>query len=169
MIDLASYLGQMEGGAVQGLGFTLSEDVVMRGGRMVTTNLDTYLMPTIRDAPARMTVTACESLDPGDPYGPRGAGNSASPRSRPRSPTPWPMRRAAGRWSRPSSGGAAGRRPGGAPMIRFRLDGADVALDLPPDRSLLAALRDDLGRTATKVGCEIGRCGACTILLDARP
>lgn len=74
VIDLASYLGQMEGGAVQGLGFTLSEDVVMRDGRMVTTNFDTYLMPTIRDAPARMTVTACESLDPGDPYGPRGAG-----------------------------------------------------------------------------------------------
>lgn len=51
-------------------------------------------------------------------------------------------------------------------MIRFRLDGVDVALDLPPDRSLLSALREDLGRTTTKVGCEIGRCGACTILLD---
>ena len=51
-------------------------------------------------------------------------------------------------------------------MIRFRLDGTDMALDLPADRDLLTVLREDLGRTATKVGCAIGRCGACTILLD---
>ncbi|SEM84401.1 xanthine dehydrogenase D subunit [Gemmobacter aquatilis] len=74
VIDLAAYLGQMEGGAVQGLGFTLSEDILMQGGRMLTANLDTYAMPTILDAPDRMQITALETLDAGDPYGPRGAG-----------------------------------------------------------------------------------------------
>ncbi len=74
VIDLASYLGQIEGGAVQGLGFTLTEDVLYRSGLPVTTNLDTYLMPTIQDRPLRLAVTADETLDPGDPYGPRGVG-----------------------------------------------------------------------------------------------
>ncbi|MFN3641856.1 MAG: molybdopterin cofactor-binding domain-containing protein [Gemmobacter sp.] len=74
VIDLASYLGQMEGGMIQGLGFTLTEDAVMTDARYVTRNLDTYLMPTLRDAPGRMVATALESLDPGDPHGPRGAG-----------------------------------------------------------------------------------------------
>ena len=74
VIDLAAYLGQIEGGMVQGLGFTLTEDAPYRDGRVVTGNLDTYAMPTIRDVPARMEVTALEDLDPGDPWGPRGVG-----------------------------------------------------------------------------------------------
>jgi CO/xanthine dehydrogenase Mo-binding subunit len=73
VIDLASYLGQMEGGLVQGLGFTLTEDVRMAGGWYLTRNLDSYMMPGVRDAP-QMRVTALEDLDPGDPHGPRGAG-----------------------------------------------------------------------------------------------
>lgn len=74
VIDLAAYLGQMEGGAVQGLGFTLSEDVPMPGGWPMARNLDTYAMPGIRDVPPVLRVTALSDLDPGDPYGPRGAG-----------------------------------------------------------------------------------------------
>lgn len=74
VIDLAAYLGQMEGGAVQGLGFTLTEDILMHDGRFLTANYDTYMMPTVRDAPERMTTFALEDLDPDDPYGPRGAG-----------------------------------------------------------------------------------------------
>lgn len=74
VIDMASYLGQMEGALVQGAGLTLSEDARMQGGLMVTKNFDTYAMPTVRDAPDEMIVTAHEDLDPGDPFGPRGAG-----------------------------------------------------------------------------------------------
>jgi CO/xanthine dehydrogenase Mo-binding subunit len=74
VIDLASYLGQIEGGAVQGLGFTLSEDLPMRGGAPLALNLDGYMLPSILDAPARIACHALEDLDPGDPYGPRGAG-----------------------------------------------------------------------------------------------
>lgn len=51
-------------------------------------------------------------------------------------------------------------------MIRFTLNGRDIAVEAAPDRSLLALLREDLDLTGTKIGCEIGRCGACTVLLD---
>jgi len=83
VIDLAAYLGQMEGGLVQGLGFTLTEDVLIEDGRFLTTNYDNYYMPTVRDTPERMTSFALEDLDAGDPFGPRGAGeisiNSITP------------------------------------------------------------------------------------------
>ncbi len=74
VLDVASFLGQQEGGAVQALGFTLSEDARMKGGAYLTTNLDAYLMPSFADAPETLAVSAREDLDPGDPYGPRGAG-----------------------------------------------------------------------------------------------
>ncbi|MBZ9936602.1 molybdopterin-dependent oxidoreductase [Mesorhizobium sp. BR1-1-16] len=74
IVDPAAYLGQIEGGGGQGLGFTLTEDALMRNGAYVTGNLDTYMLPSIRDAPQRMRVTALEDLDDGDPHGPRGVG-----------------------------------------------------------------------------------------------
>jgi CO/xanthine dehydrogenase Mo-binding subunit len=74
VVDVAAYLGQQEGGAVQGIGFTLTEAAAMTQGAYVTRNFDTYLMPTVADAPARMAVYALEALDPGDDYGPRGVG-----------------------------------------------------------------------------------------------
>ena len=38
-----------------------------------------------------------------------------------------------------------------------------------PERSLLDAIRDDLGLTGTKEGCDDSECGACMVLLDGRP
>jgi aerobic-type carbon monoxide dehydrogenase small subunit (CoxS/CutS family) len=43
----------------------------------------------------------------------------------------------------------------------------DVAVE--PGRSLLDAIRDDLGLTGTKEGCDDSECGACMVLLDGRP
>jgi|UPI00068C1617 xanthine dehydrogenase D subunit/xanthine dehydrogenase C subunit len=74
IIDVAAYLGQMEGGVIQGLGFTLTENAIMNDGRYLTTNLDTYMLPGIRDTAARISVFALEDLDAGDELGPRGAG-----------------------------------------------------------------------------------------------
>jgi carbon-monoxide dehydrogenase small subunit len=42
-------------------------------------------------------------------------------------------------------------------------------LELEPDRSLLRAIRDDIGLTGTKEGCDDSECGACMVLLDGRP
>ncbi|MGP9789566.1 molybdopterin cofactor-binding domain-containing protein [Roseinatronobacter sp. NSM] len=74
VIDLSAYLGQIEGGVVQGLGMTLSEDTLISGGHMITRNLDSYILPGIRDVPAQFHVTALEGLDADDTLGPRGVG-----------------------------------------------------------------------------------------------
>jgi carbon-monoxide dehydrogenase small subunit len=50
--------------------------------------------------------------------------------------------------------------------LRFVLNGHDVVAFVPADRLLLALLRDDLGITGTKEGCDVGVCGACSVLVD---
>ncbi|GAA2838420.1 xanthine dehydrogenase molybdenum binding subunit apoprotein [Aminobacter aminovorans] len=53
--------------------------------------------------------------------------------------------------------------------ISFTVNGASVSVSAAPLRRLSSVLRDDLGLTGTKVGCDAGDCGACTVLLDGDP
>ncbi|MGN7413281.1 molybdopterin cofactor-binding domain-containing protein [Paenibacillus sp. SAF-068] len=78
VINPMGYIGQIEGGSVMALGFTLSEDAIMQDSRYVTTNLDTYLIPTIKDIHAHLEVEAIEDLPEGDSFGPRGIGEIGS-------------------------------------------------------------------------------------------
>jgi xanthine dehydrogenase YagT iron-sulfur-binding subunit len=50
----------------------------------------------------------------------------------------------------------------------FTVNGRDVRLDLDPRESLLDVLRERLGLTGAKKGCDHGQCGACTVHLDGR-
>src|SRR5580693_7427485 len=50
----------------------------------------------------------------------------------------------------------------------INVNGADAAIDVDGERSLLSVLRDDLCLSGAKYGCGEGRCGACTVLIDGR-
>lgn len=53
--------------------------------------------------------------------------------------------------------------------IEMTVNGRSVTLSVNPGQSLLEVLREDLSLTGTKAGCEMGECGACTVLLDGEP
>ncbi|NTY02449.1 2Fe-2S iron-sulfur cluster-binding protein [Deinococcus sp. JMULE3] len=50
--------------------------------------------------------------------------------------------------------------------LHLTVNGHDHHLDLDPRTSVLDALRDHLGVTSVKKGCDHGQCGACTVLVD---
>ena len=54
-------------------------------------------------------------------------------------------------------------------VTHLRVNGELVEALLPVHKTLLEVLREDLGLTGTKHGCELGECGTCTILVDGRP
>jgi len=54
-------------------------------------------------------------------------------------------------------------------LIALQVNGEARELPVAPHRTLLEALREDLDLTGTKHGCELGECGACTVLLDGEP
>ena len=56
----------------------------------------------------------------------------------------------------------------GVVHIQAKINGEDTNFLCEPRQSLLEVLRDVLGLTGTKEGCNDGNCGACTVILDGR-
>ncbi|MEW6265898.1 MAG: (2Fe-2S)-binding protein [Thermodesulfobacteriota bacterium] len=52
--------------------------------------------------------------------------------------------------------------------ITLKINGDAYEVAVPPWRTLVEVLREDLNLTGTKIGCQTGDCGACTVLLDGR-
>jgi aerobic-type carbon monoxide dehydrogenase small subunit (CoxS/CutS family) len=53
--------------------------------------------------------------------------------------------------------------------MRLTVNGLEREVSLPPLETLLHALREELGITSPKAGCQEGGCGACTVLVDGQP
>ncbi|MEM4328086.1 MAG: molybdopterin cofactor-binding domain-containing protein [Candidatus Caldarchaeum sp.] len=73
VVNPQTLTGQMEGAAAQGVGFALLEDVKIRDGRLLTTNLSTYLIPSIKDVPDIEAIPV-EDHEESGPFGAKGIG-----------------------------------------------------------------------------------------------
>jgi xanthine dehydrogenase YagT iron-sulfur-binding subunit len=75
-------------------------------------------------------------------------------------------------WADSADGGDATMQPSnllspaGKVLVHLRVNGTDHSVELEPRTSLLDALREHLGLTGSKKGCDQGACGACTLLVD---
>jgi aerobic-type carbon monoxide dehydrogenase small subunit (CoxS/CutS family) len=65
--------------------------------------------------------------------------------------------------------GATTRAGGLERLITVRVNGRDRRVDVLPQETLAQTLRYKLGLTGTKIGCDHGECGACTVLADEVP
>jgi len=54
-------------------------------------------------------------------------------------------------------------------QVGLTLNGEAAEVSFAPYKTLLEVLREDLGLTGTKHGCELGECGACAVLVDGEP
>jgi carbon-monoxide dehydrogenase small subunit len=53
--------------------------------------------------------------------------------------------------------------------VAFQVNGADYEVFVEPRETLLQVLREKLGFTGTKQGCDLGDCGACTVVVEGKP
>lgn len=76
IINPLTHQGQIDGGAIQGLGYATMEEVVMEDGKVVTLNFGDYRVPCIRDIPELKTVLIQDLAGPG-PFGAKQIGENS--------------------------------------------------------------------------------------------
>ncbi|OGP98564.1 MAG: (2Fe-2S)-binding protein [Deltaproteobacteria bacterium RBG_19FT_COMBO_46_12] len=54
-------------------------------------------------------------------------------------------------------------------ILKLHVNGEDFEILTEVNKTLLEVLREDLGLTGTKRGCDMGACGACTVLINGKP
>jgi len=54
-------------------------------------------------------------------------------------------------------------------LIRLNVNHKDYEIAVKPNQTLADVIRDEIGLTGTKKGCEVGECGTCTVILDGKP
>ena len=86
-----------------------------------------------------------------------------------RPPLRWSGERCKLAWGEPDVATQTPTSPVESQHISFSVNGRSVDVSVTGSRRLSRVLRDDLGLTGTKVGCDAGDCGACTVLLDGEP
>jgi len=60
-------------------------------------------------------------------------------------------------------------QPPGKILLRLRVNGESREVATEINKTLLEVLREDLGLTGTKHGCELGECGTCAVLVNGQP
>ena len=73
------------------------------------------------------------------------------------------------RAAKPDAGAEQRIPPRRKVQIGLTVNGEALELSVAPYKTLLEVLREDLGLTGTKHGCELGECGACAVLADGEP
>ena len=63
-INPQQVLGQIQGGLVQSVGYTVMENFIEKEGQVLTPSLSTYLVPTVLDIPGEMNIMVLENPDP---------------------------------------------------------------------------------------------------------
>ena len=51
-------------------------------------------------------------------------------------------------------------------LVEINVNGEPRSADVPPETTLLKMLREDMGLTGAKLGCDVGDCGTCTVIVD---
>lgn len=76
-INLQMVEGQIEGGCLMGLGYALSEELVVDRGKILNPGYKNYLIPTAGDLPGNLAVHVIESFEESGPFGAKGVGEPA--------------------------------------------------------------------------------------------